>query len=199
MPKARLREKFAALDAERQKLFTAVARALSQVPSDAGVKTAVPSSMRSEVAQPEPPYVKRRSSGAMNAVVAPLRQETDDAFRRFKTQFGSTAFAAMSPSEQRAALKTLFFEQPTSVTEEAKSAYRATLPILQTLILKEREPADYELLGMAYVALEELEKATEIFKKGIEAERTRDPSSSSELYERLILRVSGSAPPRPSP
>lgn len=223
MPKVRLREKFAALDDAHQKLFATVARALSpkepsKEPSEPAVKAAAPEllpAIRSEIAQPEPPYVRRRSSGSMNAVVAPLLQETppssrnlaplkeslkhalaaakegrfDEAFGQFATVFGSGSFGSMRPDDQRQALKLMFFgKQPNATNEEAKTAYRVTLPILQALVLNDRAPEDYELLGMAYVALEEPEKAIEIFKKALDIERARNPAS--DLCGNLMRRVS---------
>ncbi|MBX3227461.1 MAG: hypothetical protein KIT84_13990 [Labilithrix sp.] len=218
MPKARLREKFSGLDEAHQKLFAAVTRSLSpKVPSEPSLK-AVPSEIRSEIAQPEPPYVRRRSSGSMNAVVAPLLKEKppapsspslevgesealkqarsaakegrlDDMFRQYGTVFASGSFASMRPDDQRQALKLMFFgKQPDVASDDVKNAYRVTLPILQALVLRDRDPADYELLGMAYAVLEEPEKAMEIFKKALDVERARNPAS--DLCGSLMRRVS---------
>jgi hypothetical protein len=249
MPKARLREKLAALDEGHQKLFAAVKRAINpKAPSEPKVNAAPISltTIRSEIAQIQPPYVRRRSSGSMNAVVAPLLKERpptyssptlevvaeseaepevveaeetpsslsppssrtailkdalklaraatkegrlDDAFRQYATIFGSAAFGAARPDDQRQALKLMFFgTQPKVANDEVKDTYRLTLPLLQALVLKDRDAADYELLGMAYVILEEPDKAMEIFKKALDVERAKNPAS--DLCGNLMRRVS---------
>lgn len=242
MPKARLREKLATLDDAHQKRFAAVSRALSpKAPSSKPASNAEHApTVRNEVPQQEPPFVRRRSSGKLNAVNAPLLKERppahsspalevteeevdtstlrdsvmppssrsatlkdalklartaakegrlDEAFRQYHTVFESGAFATTKAEAQRQALKLMFFgAQPSFPSDEVKSAYRVTLPILQALVLKDRDPADYELLGMAYVVLDEPMKAMEIFKKALDVERSRNPAS--DLCGNLMRRVS---------
>jgi hypothetical protein len=210
MPKARLREKFATLDEAHQKLFAGITLALA-AEGPTSKPANVPASVRNEIPQQEPPFVRRRSSGKLGVVTAPLLKEeppaylrnkakqaatleiaedesATDTFRGYATTFASSAFASSTPEDQRQALKRMFFgKQPDVISDEVKSAYRVALPILQALVLKERDPADYELLGMAYVVLDEPEKASEIFKKGLEVERARNPAS--DLYGNLMRRA----------
>ncbi|MFO0737490.1 MAG: hypothetical protein U0270_16480 [Labilithrix sp.] len=255
MPKARLREKLAVLDEPHRRLFADVERALSpKAPSAPLLKSAAPAepTTRSEISQPEPPYVRRRSSGTMNAVVVPILKQRpptyssptleitsseeevdveivaapaaaaevvpdvvaepapvstplenglaqarqavaegrlDDAFRQYGIVFGSSAFASMPLDAQRKALASMYFgDQPNVASADVKSAYRVTLPILQALVVQHRDPADYELLGMAYAVLDEPDQAKEIFRKALDAERARNPSS--DRCATLMSRVS---------
>jgi tetratricopeptide (TPR) repeat protein len=250
MPKARLREKFATLDEAHQKLFAAITIALAAEPpsSKPASAPASVSTIRNEVPQQEPGFVRRRSSGKLGAVNAPLLKEEppayarhkaaaaaaaaaaerpklvisddsevdtvaptsttaplkealklartatqegrlDEAFRAYATAFASAAFASSRPDDQRQALKLMFFgKQPEVTNGDVKNAYRVALPILQALVLKDRDPADYELVGMAYVVLDEPEKAMEIFKKALDVERARNPAS--DLCGNLMRRVS---------
>ena len=113
----------------------------------------------------------------------------DEAFRQYATLFSSPAFPTCRAEDQRQALRLMIFgKAPPSPTEEMRAAHRAAVPVLQALVLADRDPADYEMLGMAYVALEELEKGTEIFKKALEIERARNPAS--DLCGNLMRRVS---------
>jgi hypothetical protein len=82
----------------------------------------------------------------------------------------------------------IFGKAPDAPTEEMRAAHRAALPVLQALVVVHRDPADYEMLGIAYVGVEEPEKGNEIFKKALEIERTRDPGS--DLCGNLMRRVS---------
>ena len=225
MPKARLRENLAPLNAAHRNLFRAFATALDAKPSlvvPSGEADVPPASIRSEV----PPLVRRRS-GNMQAVVVPasapvpvepapepeavppssaprstelvatlkhIRGITkdgheDEAFRQYAALFSSPAFAACPADEQRQALKLMVFgKAPPSPTDEMRAAYRAAVPALQALVVVHRDPADYEMLGMAYVGIDEPEKGSEIFKKALDLERARNPGS--DLCGSLMRRVS---------
>lgn len=115
----------------------------------------------------------------------------DASFRAYASLFASSAFQASKPEDQRAVLKMMIHAKlPTSAasTADAMAAHRAALPALQALVVTQRDPADYEMLGMVYVALDEPAKATEIFKKALEIERARSPGS--DLCGDLMRRVS---------
>jgi hypothetical protein len=113
----------------------------------------------------------------------------DEAFREYAALFTSPAFAECRPDDHRQALKLMIFgKAPAEPTDDMRAAYRAALPVLQALIAGHRDPADFEMLGMAYVALDEPEKGSEIFKKALEIERQRDPAS--DLCGNLMRRVS---------
>jgi hypothetical protein len=113
----------------------------------------------------------------------------EEVFRQYAVLFASSAFAACRPDDQRQALKLMIFGRTAPTTGEwVTAAFRAALPILQVLVVKEHDPADYEMLGMTYVALDEPDKAREIFKKALELERARN--AASDLCGTLMRRVS---------
>ena len=113
----------------------------------------------------------------------------DEAFRQFAALFASPSFAGCPPKDQRQALGLMLFgKAPPSPTEETRAAHRAAVPPLQALVVVHREPADYEMLGVAYVGSDEPEKGSEIFKKALELERVRHPGS--DLCSSLMRRLS---------
>lgn len=193
MPKARLRENVATLDEPHRLLFRAVAAALDVTPpARAPVRDIAdaPAAVRSEV----PPLVRRRS-GSMQAVAIPASSRVPGAptaergFREYAALFASPSFVTRPPEEQRDALKEMVFGKASpSPTDEMRAAHRAAVPALQALVVLHRDPADYEMLGLAYVASDEPEKGNEMFKKALELERARDPAS--ELCGSLMRRVS---------
>lgn len=137
------------------------------------------------------------ASEATDALVATLKHiqsiakdgHADEAFRQYAELFGSQPFVMCRHEDQRRALRLMFSGKgPPSQSDEARAAYKAALPVLQALVLAEREPGDYEMLGIAYVGLDEPEKATGIYKKALEIERERDPGS--DLCGTLMRRVS---------
>jgi len=113
----------------------------------------------------------------------------DEAFRQYAALFSSPAFSACPAEDQRQALRLMVLgKAPPSPSEEMRAAHRAAVPALQALVVVHRDPADYEMLGMAYVGSDEPEKGSEIFKKALELERARDPGS--DLCGNLMRRVS---------
>ncbi len=145
--------------------------------------------------EPEPPPPPPSSSTA--DLVATLKHirgiakdgHVDEAFRQYATLFSSPAFVTCPADDQRQALKLMIFGKAfPSLTDEMQAAYRAAVPVLQALVVSHREPADYEMLGMAYVGIDEPEKGSEIFKKALDLERARNPAS--DLCGNLMRRVS---------
>ncbi len=208
LQKATLREKLEPLDGPHRALFSLLdIQAKKKKPSDPVVTVVEepPAKIRSEVppsvpdlaaaaetsADSEPPP---SSKSELVAALKHIRAMTKDgleaeAFRQYAALFASPAFVSCRPDEQRQALKLMIFgKAPQIAGDEVRDAYRAALGALQPLVLEHRDPADYEMLGMAYVALEQPEKATEIFKKALEIERARNPAS--DLCGNLMRRVS---------
>ncbi|MBX3186551.1 MAG: hypothetical protein KF819_06035 [Labilithrix sp.] len=152
-----------------------------------------------EVKEADPPQEAAPASkvDAMEALVATLKHiqsiakdgHVDEAYRQYAALFASQPFLMCTHEDQRRALRLMFSGKGSpSPSEEAKAAYKASLPVLQALVLAQREAGDYEMLGMAYVGLDEPEKATGIYKKALEIERERDPGS--DLCGTLMRRVS---------
>lgn len=152
-------------------------------------------------AQPEPAPASEAqpapSSTKTSELVATLKHirgiakggHLDEAFRQYAALFSSAAFATCPPDDQRQALRLLLLgKAPPAPSEEMKAAYRAAVPALQALVVVHRDPADYELLGIAYVGIDEPDKGTEIFKKALDLERARNPAS--DLCGNLMRRVS---------
>jgi len=147
------------------------------------------SSLGDEEVEPPSSRTATLKESLKEALSAMKGDRLDEAFRSFMELFGSTAFAMSRHEDQRQALRMMFFgKTPNEPTDPMKGAYKATLPALQALVIEHREPADYEMLGMAYVGIGEPEKATEIFKKALEIERERSPGS--DLCGALMRRVS---------
>jgi hypothetical protein len=141
-----------------------------------------------------PPSSSR--TGELKAMLKTARQlskdgKHDESFRAYASLFSSAAFQASKPEDQHAVLKMMVHAKlspSVTSTEDSKAAHKAALPALQALVVSRRDPADYEMLGMAYVILGEEPKAVEIFKKALEIERARSPGS--DLCGDLMRRVS---------
>lgn len=112
-----------------------------------------------------------------------------ESFRQLGLLFSAAGFAACRAEDRRRALRMLVTAKPhKSAQEERRGAHLAAVPALQLLIVEHHDPADYEMLGAAYVELGEPEKATDVWKKALDLERARDPGS--ELCGNLMRRVS---------
>jgi hypothetical protein len=144
----------------------------------------------SEAPEPRPP--RSSKSGLMDpeeiAAVA-TAGDPPEAFRRYAALFGSPSFHKQGVEEQRRALELMIHgDVGAAPTDEMRAAYRAAIPVLQALVVAHRDPADYQMLGISYVALAEPESAREMFKKALEIEKARN--SSSDLFGELTRRVS---------
>ncbi len=112
-----------------------------------------------------------------------------ESYRQLGMLIGTAAFAACRADDRRRALRLLVFAKPQSTAQEDRAkAHNAAVPALQLLVVEHHDPADYEMLGMAYVVLGEPEKATEIFKRALKLERSKNPGS--DLCGNLMRRVS---------
>jgi hypothetical protein len=142
--------------------------------------------------------VRTEKTGARNEpLIATLKQIRqmhrdglfEESYRQYATLFTSEAFRECRADDQRQALKLMIMAKaPATTSDEMREAHRAAIGALQGLVLKHREPADYEMLGMAYVVIDEPQKATEIWKKALDIERARNPAS--DLCGNLMRRVS---------
>ncbi len=113
---------------------------------------------------------------------------TDEAYREYATLFASSAFSEYRADDQRAALKLMVLaKSPPAVNDIVREAYRAALGRIETIVKAGEEPADYELLGVAQIALDDATAAAEAFSKALSIERANNPQS--ELCGNLMKRV----------
>jgi hypothetical protein len=113
---------------------------------------------------------------------------TDEAYREYATLFSSTAFSEYRPDDQRAALKLMVLaKSPPAVTDIVRDAHRAALVRIEALVKELSEPADFELLGVTQIVLQNSTAANEAFTKALSIERANNPQS--ELCGSLMKRV----------
>jgi hypothetical protein len=116
----------------------------------------------------------------------------DEAFRECGLLLESPKFKDSSTNEQRNALRLLLaFDKPTKLgvpLEPMRRAYRLGRDHARVLVDRFADPADYELMGLFQLALDEAGAARETFRKGLELERDRSPES--ELCARLMRHAS---------
>jgi len=111
--------------------------------------------------------------------------DTDAANGLYAELFTSPEFAAYPAGDQRQALKLLVHAKrtgprPASVLE----THRAAIGPLTALTEAHGEPADYEMLGMCHLVLDNIEAAGQMARTGLNIERTRTPES--DLCGRLM-------------
>lgn len=114
----------------------------------------------------------------------------EEAYSQYAELFASGPFADYRPDDQRQALRLMLVPKtpPATKSEAVLDAHRAAATRLEALVAAVNEPADYELLGIARVALEDTEAATAALRKGLELERERSPGS--DLCGNLLRRLS---------
>ncbi len=139
-------------------------------------------------AEPAPPEAAQVVATQPEAPPVEPPQSHGESHAEHAALFASAAFATRSVDDRREALRQMIFaEPPPARSEEMRSAHNAAVAALQLLVVEHRDPADYEMLGMAYGAIGESGQAIEIWKKALELERARNPAS--ELCARLVGRV----------
>ncbi len=115
------------------------------------------------------------------------RGQSEQAFEAYAELFSSEAFATYQSEHQRQTLKLLVLKSPAAVTETVKKAHRAASERLRGLIAQHGHAADYEMLGICQLLLDDQTSASSTFSAGLEIERNRDPRS--ELCGSLMRRV----------
>jgi len=109
------------------------------------------------------------------------------AYGKLADLFVSAAFADYEPDEQREALR-LIAHAPNPPKEEfVLAANRAALGHLKKLAETLAEPADYEMLGLTNLRLDDKGAANAAFEKALELERARN--AESELTRSLTKRL----------
>jgi hypothetical protein len=115
----------------------------------------------------------------------------DEAYNEYAELYASEPFADYRPEDQRQALRMMVIPKtpPTTSSEAVIAAHRVAVRCLETLVSAQQEPADYELLGIAYTVIDDPPAASVAFQKGLERERERNPQS--DLCGTLMRRLSG--------
>jgi hypothetical protein len=115
---------------------------------------------------------------AVKKIVLVLKSgRTDEGYAQYAELLSSHAFAEYRPDDQRQALKLLLLAKaPPSRSDAVLRAYKIALTRIQTLVDTLAEPADYEMLGVAHLQLDERSKASAAFDIALKLERARNPS-----------------------
>jgi hypothetical protein len=127
----------------------------------------------------------------VKSIVASVRAgKLDEAYSGYGALFGSAAFRAYEPHEQRQALKLMVHAKgiPDPPPPFVVEAHRAALGPLADLVAKHGEPADHEMLGMCQVVVGDEASAAVVFRAGLAIERERN--AQSDLCGALMKRVS---------
>ncbi len=116
---------------------------------------------------------------------------TEYAYSKLAELFSSATFAEYEPDEQREALRLMAHAESPPKEECVLLANRAALGHLQRLAETLAEPADYEMLGLTNLRLDDEGSADAAFEKALELARARN--AESELTRSLARRL-GRAP-----
>ncbi len=127
---------------------------------------------------------------SLKAAIGLTRQgRFQDAYRQFAALFADFGFSTYTPDEQRQALRLMLIpKMKPPPSDVVLDAHRAAVFRLKNLTEAHNDAGDYELLGIAYLALEDAEAARVAFTTGLSIERARDPGSA--LVGALMKRVS---------
>jgi len=105
----------------------------------------------------------------------------------FAELFSGPAFADYEPDEQREALRLMVHARNPPKEEFVLVASRAALGHLEKLAETLGEPADYEMLGLTLLRLDQMDAADAAFTKALELERAR--GAESDLTKSLTKRL----------
>ena len=143
------------------------------------------------------PSVSAASDGDKTPLASALKKivelsragRQEESFSECAALLESSAFAGYSPADQRHALGlVLVLERPARPSDALRRAHVSARSRARALVERLGDSADYELMGLCQLALDESAEAADTFRKGLELERVRNPRS--ELCARLASRVS---------
>ena len=172
---------------------------LSTLPSSPSIPSLAAFVEESGARVSEPP----EANGSKTSLKATLKRilalakkgNTVDAYRGYAALFSSPEFAEFRPEDRRQALRIMVLAKSTPpATEAVISAHRAAVARAAELVDTFGDPADYEILGVAQLFLDEEDAARATFAKALSIERERNPQS--ELCGALMRRLSQTAPAR---
>ncbi len=199
--KAALREKLAPLAGEVRTVFDSLAL-MPALPQSTAAPMPIAVSVPPEMVTQPPAssqVVMRAESPAVTVnpeLVASIkhivqlakRGQSEEAYNAYRELFTSASFEGQPPEHQRQALRLLVLAKaPATMTASMRDAHRAASDRLRALIEKLEHPADYEMLGICQIVLEDATSASAMFAAALEIERKRDPGS--ELCGNLMRRV----------
>ncbi|HEY1955363.1 MAG TPA: hypothetical protein VGH28_07115 [Polyangiaceae bacterium] len=198
--KATLREKFEGLSPPLRAHFDALALT-DTTPSPQG--PTAPSASRREIHSSRPPPSSKSPQKneafveAVKKIMMVLKSgRTDEGYAQYADLLSSSSFGEYRPDEQRQALKLLLLAKaPESRSDEVMRAYKIALARIQALVDTHADPADYEMLGVAHVQLDDRAAASNAFQIALKLERARNPSS--DLCASLGRRLAQISPPPP--
>jgi hypothetical protein len=130
---------------------------------------------------------------AVKKIVLVLKSgRTDEGYTQYAELLSSPGFAEYRADDQRQALKLLLLAKAPPHVEGGRSdavsrAYKIALQRIQSLVDTLAEPADYEMLGVAHLQLEDHNAASAAFDIALKLERARNPQS--ELCASLGRRI----------
>jgi hypothetical protein len=114
---------------------------------------------------------------------------TEEAYEEYSELYSSLPFSDYRPEEQRQALRLMVLPKtPPAQSATVVAAHQVAIVRLQALVAALKEPADYELLGVAYLFVGDRPAAATAFKAGLEGERARN--AQSDLCGTLMRRLS---------
>lgn len=161
--------------------------AAADVPPSAVVKKSVPPpAMDEPPAQSMSPTNSLSPGKSSNPLVPAIKRivglakagKSDEAFLGYAELFGSDLFAECKPEDQRQALKLMVLaKNPPAPTPAVIEAHRKALGPIRRLVDNFGEPADYEMLGVCQVLVDEKDAASASFAAALAIERERSPNS----------------------
>jgi hypothetical protein len=114
---------------------------------------------------------------------------TEDAYRAYSALYSSVPFAQYSPEDQRLAVRLMLLAKapPTMKSDAVFAAHHAAVARLEALISSSRDPADYELLGVACIVLGDPDAAEAALEAGLEiaVEKNNDAALTERIKRRL--------------
>ena len=128
---------------------------------------------------------------AIKHIVAVSRAgDLEQAYLGYRDLFAGPAFQGYRPEDQRQALRLMVLAKnaPRTATKAMIEAHQAAVPVLTELVSSHQEPGDHEMLGICHVILGHEDAASQIFRAGLNIERTRNPGS--DLCGELMKRIS---------
>lgn len=115
--------------------------------------------------------------------------DVDAANGLYSELFLSREFASYPPGDQRQALKLLVHAKRTGPRPASSvETHRAAITPLTALTEAHGDPADYEMLGLCQLVVDDIEGAAKSARSGLAIERAKSPDS--DLCGRLMKLLS---------